>query len=238
MRDLFRPGIESLKRCWIPFLILQTLTVALLVFYRQDEAVRTTCRSLAAFKASGGLLLSALSTALAGAVLPEIARTVAGERGWDSERRSRVFYNMVVFAGSGFIVDLQMRLLNAVVGSDVSFRTAVTKSLLDQFVLAMVYGNPYLVLMIGFREHGYRFRPLLRTVGLQWYLGRVLPLSVAAWAYWVPMTIVIYSLPADLQFCMFVPVMGAWSLIMLLIIAHTASRTQAEPIKRMEPVKA
>ena len=55
-----------------------------------------------------------------------------------------------------------------------------------------------------------------------------MPLLIPGWAFWIPMTLMIYSLPGELQFCMFSLALAAWSLIMIFVADRRTAPSSAE----------
>ena len=47
-----------------------------------------------------------------------------------------------------------------------------------------------------------------------WYLRDVAPLLVTGWAFWLPMVLLVYTLPSPLQFLLFCFALAGWSLLM------------------------
>ena len=70
-------GAAALRRFWRPFLLIQTGAALLAIAYRVSVPFREACAAAAAWKRAGGLPLSAAISALAGGLLPEIAKLAA-----------------------------------------------------------------------------------------------------------------------------------------------------------------
>ena len=47
---------------------------------------------------------------------------------------------------------------------------------------------------------------------------------LANWAFWFPMSALIYALPSGLQFCLFLLAVSAWSLLMVFVASGQAAR--------------
>ncbi len=228
----FRPGLEAIRKCWKPFLFLQAIALLIVVGFYQSEAIAAFCGQLASLKARFGLLYSAIATAIAGSLLPEIARTVI-LRNWSfpRQRRRDIVFALVAFAGAGVMVDLQYRLLALLFGVGTDPMTVTLKVLTDQFICTSLYGAPYWLLIYGFRFHRYRVVPTLREISPQWYLHRLLPLLLPTWFYWIPITTLTFSLPQQLQLTMFSMALAAWSLLMVLIITPGGAASDAAASK-------
>ncbi len=239
LRSLVTPGLEAVRRFWKPFLLLQSLALLLVIAYFYNDAVRTACGGLAELKRNTGLLYSAVAAALAGVVLPEGAKAVVlGQRSFDRQRRRDIGFALVGFALNGIIVDMQYRGLALLLGHDNAPWTVISKVLADQFITTPLYGTPYWILLYGLRAHRYRPGPLLAELSVRWYLTRVLPLLIPCWCYWIPMTLMIYSLPGELQLSLFSLALAAWSLVMIFIASRPSTPAPPAPAPESEPVTA
>ena len=127
---------------------------------------------------------------------------------------------MFGFAGAGIITDLQYRLFNIVIGPGTDPATVVTKVLVDQFVTTPIWGVPYWIVVYTWRSNRFSIAATLRQMTPRWYVTRCLPLLLPCWCYWIPMTALIFSLPAGLQFCLFALAIAAWSLVMIVIASR------------------
>jgi hypothetical protein len=212
-------GLAALRRYYRPFLLIQAAAVALVVAYYASAGVREICLTLAGIKAAGGLPFAAATAAVAGALMPEVARLLAdrgGGAGWRA-RLPRVAFNLVFFAFNGVVIDGLYRLAAWMFGAGTDARTVAIKVVFDQFVFNPVW-VPLIVALYLWRQNGFRLGPTWAVIGTgSFYRTRVLPLIVPSWFFWVPMTVIVYALPVPLQFLLFVLALAAWSLIMVFI---------------------
>jgi len=210
-------GAAALRRFWRPFLLIQTSAALLAIAYRVSIPFREACAQAAAWKTAGGLPVAAATSALAGGVLPEIAKLVA-DRGRSAlrGRGSEVLFNIAFFALDGIVIDLLYRGEARFFGSDAQLGTVVEKVAFDQFVFSPLW-SIFIVVLFLWRQRGYSMAATLPALGRGFYQSRVVPLIVPNWLFWIPMVSIIYALPVALQFLLFVPALGAWSLIMVFI---------------------
>jgi hypothetical protein len=54
-------------------------------------------------------------------------------------------------------------------------------------------------------------------LGPRWYLTHVGPLLIPCWCFWIPMVLMVYSMPPPLQFSLFCLALAAWSLLMVFV---------------------
>ena len=210
-------GAAALRRFWRPFLLIQAGAALLAIAYRVSVPFRHACAVAAAWKMAGGLPVAAATTALAGGLLPELAKLVA-DRGRSAlrGRGGEVLFNSAFFAFDGVVIDLLYRGEARLFGSDAQLLTVVEKVAFDQFVFSPLW-SVFIVLLFLWRQRGYSWAATRPAVGRGFYQSRVLPLIVPNWLFWIPMVSIIYALPVALQFLLFVPALGAWSLIMIFI---------------------
>ena len=217
-------GKAAIRRFLRPFLLIQLVAVALVVAYHVDARVRAVCAALAAWKAAGGLPLAAATAAFAGGVLPELAklaaqrgRAAAGLRG----RGGEIAFNMAFFALNGVLVDRLYVVSAALFGNDARVATVAAKVAFDQFV----FTPPWLALVTAlyvWRRLGYSASATLHALRRGGFLrgfvrGRIVPLLLPDWFFWIPMVTVIYAFPVPLQFLLFILALAAWGLILVVI---------------------
>jgi hypothetical protein len=224
------PGLRAVRRFWRAFVLIQACALMLVLTYFHSTTVRHACETVSRLHEKGGLLLSAIAAAIAGGIIPEIAKAILPPKSLPSEitgqtrghllSRGDLFFTIIAFAINGVITDLQYRMLSWAIGSDPSFLTAVKKMLADQFVTTPLYGVVYWAVIYRWKALGFRLMPLLREVGPQWYLRHVGRLLVTAWCFWIPMVLMVYLMPPDLQFSLFCIVLAAWSLLMVFVTSE------------------
>jgi len=210
-------GAAALRRFWRPFLLIQSGAALLAIAYRVSVPFREACALAAAWKTAGGLLLSAAISALAGGLLPEIAK-LAADRGRSTlrGRGGEVLFNTAFFAFDGVVIDLLYRGEARLFGGTAQLSTVVEKVAFDQFVFSPLW-SMLIVLLFLWRQRGYSWAATRPAIGPGFYQSRVVPLIVPNWLFWIPMVSIIYALPVALQFLLFVPALAAWSLIMVFI---------------------
>jgi len=210
-------GTAAIRKFWRPFLLIQSAAVLLVLAYHFSQSVRAACGVVGVWKTSGGLPFAACSGAIAGGLLPEIAKALTDRRlGGLRGRGGEIAFNLGFFALDGIVIDLFYRFAAYLFGSQASLRTVITKTAFDQFVFTPIW-SALIALLFLWRQRGFSLaatRPALRS---GFYRTRVVPLLIPNWFFWIPMVSIIYALPSPLQFTLFVPALGAWSLIMVFI---------------------
>lgn len=200
--------------------------VLLVVAYHASAHVRAACAALAAMKAAGGLPFAAVSAAVAGGLLPEVARAIADRGRYRlAGRGGDVLFNIAFFAFNGVVIDLLYATAARLFGSGGSFGTVVRKTAFDQFVFTPLWLALIIALYL-WRAKGFNLAATLSALreGGPFYKTRVVPLLLPAWCFWIPMVLIIYALPVPLQYLLFVLALGAWSLIMVFIASEARAR--------------
>jgi hypothetical protein len=210
-------GEAALRRFWRPFVLIQAAAVALAVAYHESTAVRAACAIAARWKTSGGSVFAAVSTAFAGGILPELAKLAAGGgRRALRGRAGEIAFNTAFFALNGVVIDALYAAEAAMFGSGAGLLTVVEKTAFDQLVFTPIW-LVFVTLLFAWRQREFSWhatRPLLRR---GFYRARVMPLLIPSFLFWIPMVSIIYAMPVALQFLLFIPALGAWSLIMVFV---------------------
>lgn len=215
------PGLRAVRQNWRPFLALQATAAVIVGLYYLAPALRPLYDRAAAMRSNGGLPFVILSTMLAGAILPELAKSLL-QPGWklNRARLNEVFFLLGFFAVNGLLIDGFYNLLGIIVGQGTDLRTVLIKTLIDMSIFSPFIALPFVAFWFDWRRNGFRLWPALRPIvreGPRWWLRRVLPLQIPGWAYWGPMVLLIYALPLGLQFVLWLLAIAAWSLVMVFI---------------------
>jgi hypothetical protein len=224
---ILRPGLAAIRRFYLPFLLVQVISVALVIGYYQIPSFQQFCLQLAAWKVSGGFWFAALTTVFAGGILPEIAKALTGRLDVHHNRKTycqHLFWICLMYACNGILIERLYWLQSYVFGEQIMPSTILIKVAVDQFLFSPFLALPYAILYFLWLEED---RCLVRTwKRLTWPLliERCLPILFPNWAYWIPMTLCLYSLPTDLQFPLFLTALSAWSLIFIAIAKPPAGQ--------------
>jgi hypothetical protein len=215
-----RAGLLAVRRFGRPFVLIQAAAVLLVVAYRASAPVRDACAALVGLKEEGGLVFSALASAIAGGLLPELATlaTLPAERGRPG-RIGRLAFTTAFFTVNGAVIDLFYRLSAHLFGSAASVAVVAQKVAFDQFVFTPLW-LCVIASLFAWHKHGFRIAPTRADLSGGFLRRRLLPLLLPNWCFWMPMTAIIYALPVPLQFLLFVFALAAWSLIMVFIAAR------------------
>lgn len=206
----------ALRQFWRPFLLIQLAAVLLALAFRASSGFREACATAAAWKAAGGLPFAAVTVAIAGGLLPELAKLIAMGRRTLAGRGGEIAFNTAFFAVNGVVIDALYSGEARLFGRGADVRTIVEKVAFDQFVFTPSW-LVVIVLLFLWRQRGFSWAATRPALQRGFYRQRVVPLLLPDWLFWIPLVSIIYALPVTLQFLMFIPALAAWSLIMIFI---------------------
>ena len=130
LASLAGPGLRAARRFWRAFLLIQSCALLLLLTYFHSAAVQHACETLSQWHERGGLLLSAIAAAIAGGILPEIAKAIVPPKPAPGQTPGYhlipgdLWFAIIAFAINGVVTDLQYRMFGVVIGADHAFFTA------------------------------------------------------------------------------------------------------------------
>lgn len=225
--DLLRPGGLALVRFWRPMLLIQTAAFVLVVAYYASGDVRSALARVGEAKARGGLVAVAVVGALAGAVLPEVARFVV-ERGRYRLDLGLVGFKLLLFAFMGTLTDRFYALLTVLYGDEPSVGVVLAKLATDMLGYTFFVGVPLFLLAFEWRGDGYRLGRTLRRLGWGGFARRHLTVYVPNVGFWGPMVLLVYALPLALQFPLAMCAQGAWSLLVTFLASGEDRTIDAE----------
>lgn len=206
-------GAEAVRHNARPFLLVQTIAVLLAGAYYVLPGAPATMAHVAELKRNGGLPLSALTTAIAGAIFPEIARVATGRKRtglWE------MGFQLLFFGSIGVIIDLTYQLMGHLFGTDASVATVAKKVLADQLIFAPFVSIPYSTFAFALKDNGFSLGRTANSFQAHGgFLARCLPSIITCWGFWAPVLIAVYAMPSDLQFPLFLAAQTAWSLLLL-----------------------
>ena len=218
LRELAAPGVAAVRHHWRPFVAIQGVALVLVLLYFFVPAVTRFCETLSDLRVAGGYPAAMLATAFAGAILPELAKAVT-QRRWrlDRAKLADLAFLLPIFAFDGLMVDAFYRGLGLLFGTGQDAQTVALKVLTDQALYSPLVAQPFFALLFTWRRLGFDARATLAELGPRWFVRRVLAIQIPGWVFWTPIVVLVYALPASLQFVLFVLAMAAWSLVLVFI---------------------
>jgi hypothetical protein len=226
----WRAGLHSIRALLGPGLLLQTAALGLVVAYYFVPATAGFFAELARWQTDGGFAFSAVTTALCGGLLPflflRLHPDTRGAHPW-----AHLVFFVLFWAWKGAEIDLWYRTLAWLYGHGHDPATVVSKMFTDQFVYNPLYAAPLGNLIFAWKDAGFRWAPVAADLRAgRWYARSVLPVLLAVWFLWIPVTACVYALPAPLQMPLFNVVLCFWS----MLFAHLTGRQNAGGTRKAE----
>jgi hypothetical protein len=224
----FKQAWEAAKANILPAIFLWTAAISIIVAYTYSDPVRESLDKLKDFKDHWGYAFSAISTPIFAIFVPLAIQWTA--RGLGSKRITpepikHLPILIAFWAYRGAEIDLLYRLQAWAWGTEKAIGTLAIKVFIDQAIYVMCWAIPTMVVVLLFKDCGYSLGRTRTQLGRRWYRSRCVPLLVVNWVVWIPVVVVIYSLPEGLQ----IPVMNInASLFMLLVMFMTKRTAPAE----------
>ncbi|MEM9446076.1 MAG: hypothetical protein AAGA18_12085 [Verrucomicrobiota bacterium] len=218
---IVQPGIDAVRKYYRPFACIQLCSIFLVIAYYSSSELQEICDIIAQFKETSGYFFGFLSFAIAGSIIPELAKLMTRMISSITRKQmNQILFLFCFFGCCGLLVDLFYRLQTFLFGHDTKPQIVIYKIALDQFVFTPLIMHPFSMLATTLWEKKFNFRSTL--VSITWYnfLKRMGPVFLIGWLYWIPMTFCIYSLPSPLQLPFCVLAVAAWSLLFVFITSQ------------------
>ena len=211
-------GLRAARANLVPALLIQAAVVAVVLAYYLWEPARAWLAQTAELKREGGYLFSFVSGALAGGLLPELL-TVAVFQRWRVRRENlgSLLFGACFWGLMGMTVDALYRAQALAFGSEVDFATVFKKTFVDQFLFTPFVTIPFTVLVLEWKQQGYRAGRVARALGRGFYRRKILPVVLSGMGFWLPIVVFVYSLPPLLQFPLFTLALTLWVMIITWI---------------------
>ena len=215
---LGRAARKGLLAAWhnlLPMLVLEGAMAVLVAIYYFWPPGAALLSRYAAWQHSGGVLLSALATALAGGVLSELSLVYLQDKGrWTRGHLENMAFKFAMFFVSGIMV-YELYLWQAVwFGNGAAWSVLVPKVLVDQFVYSAFWATPFVTILLRWQSLRYSGARLWKELDLDFVLERMLPVLVTNWMFWIPGVCLIYSMPQILQSPLFIFATAIWGLLL------------------------
>ena len=207
-------GLRAARANVVPGLIVQALMLAVLLAYFFYPPTRNWLDQLAAVKSRWGYGYTAVSSMVAGALIPELLRILVFQRGsLKRENGSNLLFALPFWCFMGVVVDFFYRRQAGWFGADATLAVVAKKVLVDQFLYNPLFAAPVTTWLYDWKLRGYRFRGLGILFTPAYYREVVLPTLFATWGVWIPIVSILYSLPSLLQIPLFGLALSLWVML-------------------------
>lgn len=207
-------GLRAARANVVPGLIVQSLMLVLLLAYYFYPPMQAWLDQLAVVKSRWGYGYTAVSSLLAGAVVPELLRICVFQKG----SVCRVNFTNLLFAVPfwcfmGVVVDYFYRCQSEWLGAEATFGIVAKKVVVDQFLYNPLFAAPLTTWLYDWKNRGYRVAGIGVFFTATYYRDRVLPTLFATWGVWIPIVSILYSLPSLLQIPLFGLALSLWVML-------------------------
>lgn len=234
LRRSFEPALQGLRLYWPAFVGIQLAAFALTALFFLSPIMRDFCLMLADWKASGGLWFTGLANVVSGGVAPELLKLKFRPPGLPRPTAAELLHQFTMLAVLGVMVDLFYRFQSVLWAGREGWSALAGKIVLDQFGYTLFVALPFIVLWFLWREMDYNLAATWRAATFSRVWGRVGEILISNVFFWVPVLLAVYSLPAALQFLLFLVANAAWCILLIFI----ARQQVTENIPVAAPVDA
>lgn len=229
-RNPFALGWEAVRANLLPALVIQLLMLGVLIAYYTHPPFASFLHGAADFKREHGIPFVVLSTIVAASILPEIFVVLFFQRGQvRGENWRNILFTAPIWGVDGITVDLLYRGLAAWLGDVATVPVVLAKICIDQFAYNVFFAAPYGVLAYQWKNSGFSFGELRRSLTWQTYRDKIIPTLCTTWAVWIPLMAIIYSLPLALQFPLFALGLSFWVLLLTYMTNRFAGKAGRAP---------
>jgi len=216
-------GLRAARANLVPALIVQGTMLMLVLGYYFYPPTTRWLNHLAELKETWGYAYSALAAVIAGAFIPEIMRVLVFQKARPMRTNfSNLLFTIPFWGLTGMMVDLLYRSQAEWFGSEATFRVVLTKVLVDQFIYNPLIAGPTGAWFYDWKNSGYSFRNLGRFLTLRYYRDVIVPILFATWGVWIPLVVILYSLPSLLQIPLFAMALAMWVMLFTWISEQRA----------------
>ncbi len=199
-------------------LFIQFLSVCTVVAYYKADGFQAIMDRLGEGKAAHPSWFAFISSIVAGSVIPEIVKTMMGDREWNRRRLSDAVHTAIMFAVNGIVCERFYWVMGIWYGDDTGFGTVIKKILTDSFGYSLFISLPIFVGLTLLRMNGGNPIRTIKSVNRAILMERYAPMLLPMWMYWMPLQACIYALPPNLQFPFAQLCVAAWSLVLVFVV--------------------
>jgi hypothetical protein len=216
-----RRGVKAARENLLPGLGLLSVMALIVLSYYFWAASAPVFQTISGWQKAGGILFSCIANGIAGGVISEIAKVSLLHHGrWTRKNREEMLFKFCLYVGNGAFTYTLYHVVAVVIGEGAAWNIVLPKVLIDQFLYVPFWSIPYSTTANLWRNEGYSFRRLWRRWDFWHFFDRYLSLLITCWCFWIPGTLLVYSLPILLQMPMAIFSNAFWSLIVLSIGRH------------------
>lgn len=223
VKDSILRGCLAVRKIALPAIIVQGLILATVLSYFFIPQSILFFDGLLKLRDSIGPTFPFISMGLIAVFAETLARMFS--RNWHGYGNSALF-GFIIFGVLGVTTDAFYLLQNNLWAGLPNHEQIIAKVLFDQFVYTVFFANPYQTFLYVYRDCDYspsRFKRRI-TPFSRFYTKEVLAVLITNWAFWIPMTAILYSLPLDIQFVVSRMAIVIWVLLLTSLTLRNAEK--------------
>ncbi len=219
------PAWQAFRTYWPAMLLIQSLALCLVLAYYYIDGAADFFSSIGEWKSRGGLAAAALCTMISGGLFPELIKRAFRQDPSEAPGAKELVHQFIMWAILGIFVDLFYQFQGMLFGTDTEATTVLCKVLFDQLVFTPLVPMSFVPIWFRVYQCDYNLRRVFTGYTLLQHVDRVIPLWITALSFWPIFLLIVYSLPAALQFPLFLFGNATYSILMIFI----ARRQGEEP---------
>lgn len=207
-------GLRAVRANLVPGLIVQILMFSVLMGYYLYPPMQHWLDALAQVRARWGYGYSAMNSLVAGALIPELLRVFLFQGG--TLRRcnaANLAFSIPFWCTMGMTADLFYRYQAHWFGAEASVAVVLKKVVVDQFFYNPLFAVPVTAWLYDWKSRGYQTTGTGVFFTAGYYRDVIVPGLFATWGVWVPVMLILYSLPSLLQIPLFGLALSLWVML-------------------------
>ena len=193
---------QSLRANLITGVVLWSFGLLIILCYHWSPGFSHLLGNLGSLKKEWSYLYSCISTAFFGGLIPYLFLYLRGMLPVGVKISWFLFF-LIYWGIKGMEVDAFYRLQGYLFGYESTFRTILTKVLVDQFVYCIFWSAPFTALFYGWKKAGFKFDADPPWLSAGFICEESIFLLISTWIIWIPSVSIIYAMPEYLLIPLF-----------------------------------
>ena len=193
---------QSLRANLITGVVLWSFGLLIILCYHWSPGFGHLLGNLGSLKKEWSYLYSCISTAFFGGLVPYLFLYLRGMLPVGLKISWLLFF-LIYWGIKGMEVDAFYRLQGYLFGYESTFRTILTKVLVDQFVYCIFWSAPFTAVFYGWKKAGFKFVTDPPWLRIRLICEESIFLLISTWIIWIPSVSIIYAMPENLQIPLF-----------------------------------
>ena len=215
VKEAFRKGYQAGRQSLPAMLAIEAVMALVVGSYYLCPPVAAALSRLADWQHAGGVLAAACASAFAGGILSEISAVYFLDGGrWTRAHLDNAAFKAALFFVTGAIVYEFYYYQSVWFGNGAAWSIILPKIIVDQCGYTPFFSVPFQTVVIRWHHVGYSFRRLGPELNRDLVTGKMLPVLVTNWMFWVPGVTFIYSMPQNLQMPLAILANAIWSILL------------------------